>query len=90
MKMIDRRQQFQTQFQQQQRIDFEYYNNQFNYRFQDQRQSYINNKSLSSRVSIDDKNQHVHLVQVENEYEYYTQEKNILYQLDNDQNEDID
>ena len=52
MKMIDRRQQFQIQFQQ--RIVSEYYEYQFNIqqRFQNQRRDYIDNNKLSFRISI--------------------------------------
>ena len=79
MKMIDRRQQFQTQFQQ--RTVFEYYKYQFNIqqRFQNQRRDYIDNNKFSLRISIDDIKQ-MHFIQVEDEYEYYDEEKNISYQ----------
>ena len=78
MKMIDRRQQFQIQFQQ--RIVSEYYEYQFNIqqRFQNQRRDYIDNNKSSFRISISDIKQ-IHFIQVENEYEYYDEEKNILY-----------
>ena len=76
MKMIDRRQQFQVQFQQR-TVHYEY---QFNIqqRFQNQRRDYIDNNKSSFRISISDIKQ-IHFIQVENEYEYYDEEKNILY-----------
>ena len=89
MKMIDRRQQSQVQFQQ--RIAFEYYEYQFNIqqRFQNQRRDYIDNNKSSLRISIDDIKQ-MHFIQVENEYEYYDEEKNILYQQEQNQKNDND
>ena len=89
MKMIDRRQQFQIQFQQ--RIVSEYYEYQFNIqqRFQNQRRDYIDNNKFSFRIFIDDIKQ-MHFIQVENEYEYYDEKKNILYQQEQNQKNDND
>ena len=89
MKMIDRRQQFQTQFQQ--RIVSEYYEYQFNIqqRFQNQRRDYIDNNKSSFRIFINDIKQ-MHLIQAENEYEYYDEKKNILYQQEQNQKNEND
>ena len=89
MKMIDRRQQFQIQFQQ--RIVSEYYEYQFNIqqRFQNQRRDYIDNNKSSFRIFINDIKQ-MHFIQIENEYEYYDEEKNILYQQEQNQKNDND
>ena len=89
MKMIDRRQQFQIQFQQ--RIVSEYYEYQFNIqqRFQNQRRDYIDNNKSSFRIFINDIKQ-MHFTQIENEYEYYDKKKNILYQQEQNQKNDND
>ena len=77
--MIERR----HQSSQQQRIDSEY---QFSYqRSQDHRRG-----KSSFRITIDDKDQQMHLTHVENEYEYYVEEKNISYQQKQNQKNDID
>ena len=89
MKMIDWRQQSQIQFQQ--RIVSEYYEYQFNtqQRFQNQRRGYIDNNKFSSRIFINDIKQ-IHFIQIENEYEYYDEKKNILYQQEQNQKNDND
>ena len=87
MKMIDRRQQFQTQFQQR-IVHYEY---QFNIqqRFQNQRRDYIDNNKFSFRIFINDIKQ-MHFTQVENEYEYYDEKKYISYQQEQNQKNDND
>ena len=87
MKMIDRRQQFQVQFQQR-TVHYEY---QFNIqqRFQNQRRDYIDNNKSSFRIFINDIKQ-MHFIQIENEYEYYDEKKNILYQQEQNQKNDND
>ena len=87
MKMIDRRQQSQTQFQQR-TAHYEY---QFNIqqRSQNQRRDYIDNNKSPSRISINDIKQ-MHFIQTEDEYEYYDEEKNISYQQKQNQKNDND
>ena len=87
MKMIDRRQQSQIQFQQR-IVHYEY---QFNtqQRFQNQRRDYIDNNKFSSRIFIDDTKQ-MHFIQAEDEYEYYDEKKNISYQQEQSQKNDND
>ena len=87
MKMTDRRQQFQTQFQQR-TAHYEY---QFNIqqRFQDQRRDYIDNNKSPLRISISDIKQ-MHFIQAKDEYEYYDEKKNISYQQEQNQKDDND
>ena len=87
MKMTDRRQQSQVQFQQR----IAHYEYQFNtqQRLQDQRRGYIDNNKSPLRISINDIKQ-MHFIQAKDGYEYYDEEEDISYQQEQSQKNDND